>query len=373
MIIRDEIHGNMEFSSLEEKIIDTPSFQRLRHIKQMSVSNLVYPGANHTRFEHSLGTAHLSERIARKIGLDEDEVGKIKLYGLLHDVGHTAFSHEGEDVVKKYIGNHEELGKKLITSGSIADIISENYRPKEIAKIGQSKNGIGSIVTSDLGADRMDYLKRDALNTGVAYGLIDIERVIHTLDFEKNEICINKRGLEAAEFLLTARFMMFSAVYMHRTVRIATAMLYRAIDGAIEDGVLEENELCEIEDEIALWKMTTSNKGEPYARRLLNRDLYKEVVSIPKEKINPKDIAKIQMAIKENLDCDAIVDYPHTYFKPVSIKVKNEGRLEPITKISGLITSLRESEEKRAVVIVAVDKKDKQKHTKKIKEILDSA
>ena len=372
MIIRDEIHGNMEFSDLEEKIIDTATFQRLRRIKQMSVANLVYPGATHTRFEHSLGTAHLTERIGRKIDLNLDEISKIKLYGLLHDIGHTAFSHEGEDVVKKYIGNHEELGKKLITSGEIGEIISENYDPKQIAKMGSDKGGLGSIVTSDLGADRMDYLKRDALNTGVAYGLIDIERLIHTLEFSKAQICIQKRGLESAEFLLTARFMMFSAVYMHKTVRIATAMLYRAIEGAILDQTIMQDDLCKIEDEIALWRMTKSEKGGKYAKGIIDRDLYKEVYAISKSQINQKRAKELEEEITKKFKIDTIVDYPNTYFKPISIKVASEnGELEPITQMSSLVNSLKEAEEQRAEVIIAASKKDKQKFGKKIIELIN--
>ena len=125
MMIKDEIHGTIEFDALEERIIDTSSFQRLRRIKQMSVTNLVYPGANHSRFEHSIGTAHLSAVIARRLELGEEEIKKVKLYGLLHDIGHVAFSHEGEDVLKKYIGDHEEIGKKKILNGEIAEILSE--------------------------------------------------------------------------------------------------------------------------------------------------------------------------------------------------------------------------------------------------------
>ena len=138
MMIKDEIHGTIGFDTLEARVIDCATFQRMRRIKQMSITNLVYPGANHTRFEHSLGTAHLAAVIGRKVGLEEDEVRKVKLYGLLHDIGHTAFSHEGEDVMKKYIGDHEERGRKRITNGEIADIISENFDPKEIADIGNS-------------------------------------------------------------------------------------------------------------------------------------------------------------------------------------------------------------------------------------------
>ena len=91
MMIRDEVHGTIEFSGLEGRVIDSSCFQRLRRIKQMSITNLVYPCANHTRFEHSLGTAHLSGVIAERVGLEEEDRAKVRLYGLLHDIGHGAF------------------------------------------------------------------------------------------------------------------------------------------------------------------------------------------------------------------------------------------------------------------------------------------
>jgi len=366
MIIRDEIHGTIEFNELEERIIDSDSFQRLRRVKQMSVTNLVYPGANHTRFEHSLGTAHLAWTIAGKLELEEDEARKIKLYGLLHDIGHTAFSHEGEDVLKKYLGDHEKRGSGMIKKGEIADLLSENYRPSEIAEL--DKTNLGAIVTSDLGADRMDYLKRDALNTGVAYGIIDIDRVVHTLAMENGEVCIEKGGLEAAEFLLVARFMMFSAVYMHKTVRIATAMLYRAIEGSIEDGSLGAEQFLELGDESALALMSESKKGGSYARALLGRRLYKEVYSFPRGEQNQATAEKLEKALCKKLGCDILVDYPHAFFKPVAFKVKTRDGLKPINRISSLVQSLREAEEERMKVLVLAEEEIRKRMAQRIRK-----
>ena len=365
MIIKDEIHGTLEFSELEGRIIDSPDFQRLRRIRQMSVTNLVYPGANHTRFEHSLGTAHLSWTIARRLGLDEETAAKVKLYGLLHDIGHTAFSHEGEDVLKKYLGDHEGLGRKKIIEGEIADIISENYKPREIADL--EKSNQGSIINSDLGADRMDYLKRDALNTGVAYGIIDIDRVVHTLIMEKGELCIAKGGLEAAEYLLVARFMMFSAVYMHRTVRIATALLYRAIEGSIEDGSIRPEEFLELDDEAALARMVKSKKGGIYANALLKRKLYKEVGSFPKMGWSEDRAEKMSRGLSRKFGCDILVDYPRQFFKPVAFKVKTDTGLKPIADLSTLVQSLKKSEEDRMKVLVLADEENRNKQGEKIK------
>jgi putative nucleotidyltransferase with HDIG domain len=352
MIIKDEIHGTLEFDDFEERIIDSQPFQRLRRIKQMSITSLVYPGANHTRFEHSLGTAHLSSIIARRLGLDADTARRVKLCGLLHDIGHTAFSHEGEDVLKKHIGDHESLGRKKVLSGAIADILSENYRPKDIADM--EKSNYGSIVTSDLGADRMDYLKRDALNTGVAYGIIDIDRIVHTLAMEK-ELCISKGGLEAAENLLVARFMMFSTVYLHRTVRIATAMLYRAIEGAIEDGTVEPERFIELGDESALALMSSSKLGGPWADALLSRNLYKEACSFPSTGWTGPGVKALEKKLSAKFNRQIIVDYPHQFFKPVAFKVKTDDGLRPITELSTLVQSLRKSEEERRRVMILSD------------------
>ncbi len=346
--IKDEIHGTVEFDELEGRIIDTPAFQRLRRIKQMSVTNLVYPGANHTRFEHSIGTAHLSAVIASRLGLGKDECSKIKLYGLLHDIGHVAFSHEGEEVLKGHIGDHEMLGRAKMTDGEIADILSENYRPEEIADVG--KSAYGDIITSDLGSDRMDYLERDAKNTGVAYGIIDIDRIVHTLVMEGDRLCIDKRGLEAAEYLLVARFMMFSTVYLHKTVRIATAMLYRAIEAALKDGFPPE-EFAELDDEEAMAAMLRSS-GKGYAEKLRERRLLKEVCSFPAGEAGKAEELEKQFA------GELMVDYPHAFFKPVDFMVRTGKGLVPITEMSKLVQSLKRAEEERMRVLVLAEERD---------------
>jgi hypothetical protein len=349
MIIKDEIHGTMGFDLFEERIIDTPQFQRLRRVKQMSVTNLVYPGANHTRFEHSLGTAHLAGVIGKKLNLGGDELEKLRIYALLHDIGHVAFSHEGEDVLESIIGDHEEIGRKKMEKGELGDVLSERYKKGEIAKTG--KSAIGSIIDSDIGADRMDYLKRDAKNTGVAYGIIDIDRIVHTLCLRKGELCIMPGGLEAAEYLLIARFMMFSTVYLHHTVRIATAMLYKAIEGSLDDGVISPGEFAEIGDDEAMMKMCSSDSGREYARALLNRNLYKEIEVLPR-KGRPAGFKKLEKELAKKTGCKIIVDYPHPFHKAAEFRVARESGQVKISNISSLVRSLRESEGKRMKVLV---------------------
>jgi putative nucleotidyltransferase with HDIG domain len=384
MIVRDEIYGTIRFDDFEERIINTSEFQRLRRVKQLSVANLVYPGANHTRFEHSLGTAHLASLICQRLEFDKEISKKVKLAALLHDIGHTAFSHEGEDVLSNYIGDHEVLGKRKIAKGELGDILSENYAPRELSEIESSVHG--SVISADLGADRMDYLKRDALNTGVAYGVVDTDRILDTLVFRKDGIAIDERGLEAAEFLLIARFMMFSAVYMHNTVRIATAMLHRAIAGSISDETLPPQRFAELGDEEALELMLSSHSGGKYAESLRNRTLYKEVASFSKGKIPPESLTRLEEELKEATGGDIVIDIPHSFFKETGIQVVCKGSKTqtnshsstntstavavPLPKLSSLVRSLKASEEERTKILVLCDNKTREESAAKINSII---
>lgn len=369
MIIKDELYGTIEFGDLEHRIIDTPDFQRLRRIKQMSFTNLVYPGANHTRFEHSLGTAHLSAFIARKVGLDDDTIEKVKLYALLHDIGHTAFSHEGEDVLSKYLGSHEKISEQKMLKGEIADILNENYKPKEIAGLAKKKEG--SIVYSDLGADRMDYLQRDAHNTGVAYGIIDTDRLVHTLSLEGKELVIDEGGLTAAESLLIARFMMFSAVYLHPTVRVATAMLYKAIQHSIEDGTVSAEHFTHLGDEEALALMGNSKDAKQYVDGLTHRKLYKQVCSMPLKNKTEKWAKDLEKELSEKFQTNILVDYPYSFYKKIDMKVSTSNNVVPITKLSELVSALEKNEENRKRILVLCSTDDRKKLEKDLSKFTD--
>ncbi|MBS3067667.1 HD domain-containing protein [Candidatus Micrarchaeota archaeon] len=362
MIIKDELYGTIECSELERRVIDSQEFQRLHRIKQMAFTYLVYPSATHTRFEHSLGTMHLASTMAQRLCYVGEALAKIRLFALLHDVGHVAFSHESEYVLKQYLGNHEEIGKKKIMNGELADLLKENFSPKQILDIEHTTEG--NIITSDLGADRMDYLMRDARNTGVAYGIVDVDRITHTLSLEKTELTIEESSLTAAESLLIARFMMFTTVYLHRAVRIAAVMLRKAISLAIENKAITPEDFLSAGDEEILLKMRASNK---YADALMKRKLYKEVYSLePNEKIK-KNFKKIESELCERLKCDIIVDYPTYFYKPVNFKVKTKDGLKPITELSEIVRSLEISEQKRKRVLILAPEEFRNKNKDKVK------
>lgn len=358
MIIKDELYGTMEFGELEHRIIDTPDFQRLHRIKQMALTYLVYPGATHSRFEHSLGTAHLASEISEKLGMEKELKNKIRLYALIHDIGHVAFSHESEVILKKYIGNHEEIGKKMVLEGKIGDIINENYSANEIMDF--ENNHYGKIVTSDLGADRMDYLKRDSQNTGAAYGIIDVDRILHTLKMKGDELILTEGGLTSAESLLIGRFMMFSNVYMHKAVRIAAAMLRRAIKSAIEGG-LDPKEFIGWGDEEAFFFMDEIKTAKEYVKRIRERQLYKEIASIDSSEISHSELEQMEERLIRKAKCDIIIDPPNTIFKPVDIKVSVREELIQITKVSDIVEALKTSEKRRQKLMIIGEEKNKDK------------
>jgi len=270
--IYDEVHGYIELSEIELKVIDSSIFQRLRFVKQLAAAWYVYPGATHTRFSHSLGAMHIMGLIASRLAslgyiYSYDDVQLLRLAALLHDVGHTPFSHAIEPFYryKLYIG-HEDLSKIVILENSdIKEILSSyGYDPKTIVAIleGRHKEPLyNQLLSSDLDVDRMDYLIRDALHTGVTYGSIDLHRIIATLvvDGEGN-LAILDKGIDALENFYLARMHMYKAVYYHKTLvgyEMLLRKIYEYMNECVEDTLLPKSkeDIVKIarSGEIALW------------------------------------------------------------------------------------------------------------------------
>lgn len=347
---------------MEKRIIDSPDFQRLRCIRQLATAHLVYPGANHTRFEHSLGTLHLASQISSRLGLGADLAAKVRLYALLHDIGHTAFSHEAERLTSRHLGAHEEIGRGKVMKGAIGDIVSENFDRREIADFGSSPHA--RIVSSDIGADRMDYLKRDAHYTGVAYGVIDAERIICKMRFERGELWVEEGALEASESLLVARFMMFSTVYLHHTVRIASAMLERAISLGLGGG-MDPSLFLENGDQQMLALLSRDKRAAPYASALLERRLYKQACSLDPKSISGKGIGNLEAELSSHAGCDIIIDAAPNFFKLSGFKVGlHGGGKKDIREVSELVRSLAAAEESRKRVLVLAPAENREKAAK---------
>ncbi|MBM3229229.1 HD domain-containing protein [Candidatus Parvarchaeota archaeon] len=362
--IKDCIHGMIRISDFEQQVIDTQDFQRLRGIKQMACAYLVYPGAMHTRFEHSLGAMHLAGSFAASLGLSKDETEKLRLSALLHDIGHIAFSHEGEAVFEAYLGDHEKIGLEKIRRGQVADIVSSRYSRREIEALFLGKSH-GQVIDSDVGCDRMDYLLRDSYHTGVAYGIIDSQRIISQVKFSSRKLCVMEGGLEATESLLIARFQMFSTVYCHKTARIAAAMLQKAIRIAVETGEFEPRLALEMGDWELLQALGASG-GRGLVERLWSRRLYKQAYAIGASGKNSAvqgeaKSGELEEKLARACGCDVIVDYPAYFHKAATIRIETEGGLEHIERVSAIVSSLEKAAGSRQNIIVCCREEDKKK------------
>jgi len=263
--IKDPIYGYINITEEDKKLIDTPFFQRLRRVRQVPLIDYVYPSAVHTRFEHSLGVAHLAMNIMANlpIEIDEYEAKMIRSASLLHDIGHGPFSHLFEVILIKYFGlNHEQVGREIIIRSEISDILNDiGLNPKDIGNLitGEAfsfKKYLQQIVKSGIDADKLDFIKRDNFHSGAGYGNIDIDRLVNTMEIYEENLAINMTALHTFELFLLARVKSFEAMYFHRTLRIAQLMLLRALEKFIEKNgfptKLELDEYLKLDD-MRLW------------------------------------------------------------------------------------------------------------------------
>ena len=198
--IIDPIHDFIRVYEHELSIIDSPIFQRLRRIRQLSGAHLTYPAAQHTRFEHSLGVMHITSQaghaLLEKDILKSDYIEILRLAGLLHDIGHGPFSHLFEEIIQQKKISHEDFGKKIILKSEIGDNLSKNgFDKKLIAEIafGESKyQFMNEIVSGALSADMMDYLLRDGYFTGAEHAKIDHKRITQSLDVYKKKLALER-------------------------------------------------------------------------------------------------------------------------------------------------------------------------------------
>lgn len=238
--ITDPVHKCIQVTELERELIDAPVFQRLRRIKQLAGAHLVYPSAQHSRFEHSMGAMHVAGLAGDRLFslnelADHDLVQQLRVASLLHDIGHGPFSHLSEEVMMlRSNKDHEQIGKEIIRKTEISDILSTHgFSPKQISDLstGQSNSKfMNEIIAGSLSSDLMDYLPRDSLFTGAEYGRIDYNRIINSFTItDGSSIALQRSSLYSFESMLISRYEMFKAVYFHKTVRAAEVMLLHSI------------------------------------------------------------------------------------------------------------------------------------------------
>ena len=282
--ITDPIHDFIRLTETERQIIDTSVFQRLRRIKQLSGAHLTYPGAQHTRFEHSLGVMHIASMagvsLQSKGMMTNNDLKNLRLAALLHDIGHGPFSHLFEEVLqRKKKKSHEQIGKEIILKTEIGDILTKNGFDKKLIHnlaVGEGKlQFMNEIVSGALSADMMDYLLRDGYFTGAEHAKIDHNRITYSLDVYKKKLALDSSALVNFETMMISRFQMFKAVYFHKTVRAGEVMLLEAMTLA--------------DDELGLTSLTL----EDYVKQT-DESIMTLLLSIPetrKELVDAKKIA----------------------------------------------------------------------------------
>lgn len=294
-VIRDPIHGYIVLDDLALALIDTPEMQRLRRIRQLGLSNFVYPGANHTRFEHSLGTLHLTDQLLHQLQVTGPERDEVRAAALLHDIGHGPFSHATEELIRQRTGKGHDDVEGRISNGAIANVLkAHSLDPVRIAQLIQGETAYGQLINSEIDVDKMDYLVRDAHYTGVAYGTIDYVRLIHEMELCEEQLVIREGGIQAAESLLVSRFLMHPTVYYHHVSRIAEAMFAHAIEELICSG-LDPVELSGMDD-YELMMLLRSSKGysKEICERMDNRRLFKRALYVGKDPVNVERVLKLR-------------------------------------------------------------------------------
>jgi len=294
-ILRDPVWNNIRVDDLTLDLVDTDVFQRLRYVRQLGWTYLVYPGATHSRFEHALGTHHLSRRTLALLceaedatSISEQEQAIVRSAALLHDVGHYPFSHALEEIGALH---HEDVARPLITQGAIASLLSSRLGDDAPARVfdlirGESKSALQGLISGSLDLDKIEYLKRDAFMCGVPYGEIDVDRLTNSLVLVddpatgRSAIGVREKALSALESLLFAKYQMYRNVYWHHAVRSATAMYKRLVEDAVGAGIVDGRSLATYTDE-GLMHRLESAFPTPLLVALKERKLYKRAAEWP--------------------------------------------------------------------------------------------
>jgi len=310
--IKDSVHDYIEVEGVALSLLDTPPLQRLRHVSQLGTVTLVYPSANHTRFEHSLGVYHLADQALAHLGISGQQAERVRAAALLHDVGHGPYSHNVEGLIHRHTGKYHDDVHDLIGEGQVARVLTEaGLNPDSVADLVAGDGELGQLVSGELDVDRMDYLVRDAHHTGVPYGTIDHGRLVRELRFRDGELVLAEGNVQTAESLLLARALMTPTVYSHHVARIAKAMLRRGSARLLEATATSPETFRRMDDAELLVALRSTEETAEIGRRLTYRDLYKRAVWAERAAVPADLLAMEQGAIREReraIAADAGVD-----------------------------------------------------------------
>jgi HD superfamily phosphohydrolase len=421
MIIRDAVHGLIDFSGPASEVVkdllDTREVQRLRRIRQLGVASLAFPGAEHTRFGHALGTAFVMTRLCRRLGrqmpsgqrLTDEMFAAATAAALLHDVGHPPLSHLFEAALPG-CQSHENWSKRVVLSEGteVGKVLRRHGLEREVACVLDGTHQAGFLsdaMSSPLDVDRFDYLLRDSLHSGVGYGAFDLDWMLSSLTLAtaptprgiRTVLAVDgRRGLRAVEGYLMARLSMFQQVYFHKTGRAAEFMFKRALhrvatlngDSSVQRvpvppplaGVLAGREpslddYLELDDPllwscIKEWSRSDDDILARLASGLLNRRLLRTVLLAREVRTAEQQASLLEMvrqatrAVGYDPDyfcgLDHAVDVPY-HVDPGSserIWVVGLGQPGPLTEVSPIVEVLRGWKMGRTIIICPRETRD---------------
>lgn len=291
-VIKDPVHGSMQFTTQEDNwikpFIDSENFQRLRNIKQLGLADWVFPGAEHTRFNHCLGCCYISNQICNKLDIKDEDQQIVSIACLLHDIGHGPFSHAFEDIFYQHAIRHERWTPLFLREYCDSNFLEKfNKRnPKfpldenkieKIANLIMHRNGenqlLNDIVSSQLDADRLDYLLRDSHFCGVNYGEYDLRWLLHCMTIvqheEKPRLGITKKGIGVVEHYLMARRLMMRNVYKNGK-KDAGEYLLKAFLKYLAQGIEEDRYFTKLEPKSLIDFLQKTNEFNQQAEKTKN-------------------------------------------------------------------------------------------------------
>jgi HD superfamily phosphohydrolase len=328
--IKDPILGYIYITEAEKEIIDSFPVQRLRRLRQLAGSEYVYPGANHTRFEHCIGVMHLAGLTAENPYLSqlfsEEDYEIIRIASLLHDVGHGPFSHIFEHLLEKFLHKtHENINVWIIQKSELNDVIGKlGFDPDLIAKLSVGwlhKPGrafLDQIIRSAVDVDKLDFVVRDTYHTGAQYGYVDVFRLIHTLDVLDQNLAVDLGALSALESFILARIESFKSIYFHRVGRAAQLMLAMAMEDAKDELGLVDFKTPEeylAHDDYTVWAMLKKSKKsrkiiENLEKRKLLKCAYDQTFYVRDKTISSIfNVQEIRNKLRDQIASEAGVDF----------------------------------------------------------------
>jgi HD superfamily phosphohydrolase len=351
-IIRDPLWDSIRVDHPAMLALDTPAVQRLRYIRQVGHTFLVYPGATHTRFEHALGAYHLTRRAISAL----EELGEIapaspedclavKMAALLHDIGHYPFSHALEEAG---FPSHETLGVARLSQGELGQRLVEiggEAFPGSVGALitGVSRSPLQGLISGSIDLDKVDYLSRDARMCGVPYGTVDVDRLLSSLTLVEVqpgtfEVGVQEKGISALESLLFAKYQMYRNVYWHHAVRSATCMFKRAVRTAVRRGSVTAQTIAEATDD-GLMELLIGRDHNQLAMCIRARCLHKRALDLPASDVpddlqpwvdqDPDLVERVEDAIAAQIGLPAgglLIDFPaRTAMLGVNLPLRTRG------------------------------------------------